>query len=120
MVHPPINALASKDVIAPNEFSLRIVDPPLLAAELHAPSDEEYDWINQQLHQKAGEQSAEHGGGEAAHDVGAGAAGPEQRDQADERSGDCHGLGANALYCPIVHRVPKILPIPHSSPRLEP
>src|ERR1019366_8321310 len=83
--------------LPPVMFRMRIV--PGLGLRKVALAPEEIDrGIDEQLHQERREEAADHGRGDALHDVGTGAGRPHDRDETEEGAGHGHHLRPDALH----------------------
>src|SRR5207237_188875 len=88
-----------------------------VTAQTEALGDEEDDRIDEQFHEEAREQPAEHRRREPPHHVSPGPRRPEERHEADKGGGDRHRLGPDALHGPVVDRVPEVVRVLHPALR---
>ncbi len=88
---------------------------PPRAAELAHPPDRVEHREHLERQEGAGDQAAEHRGGDAPHDLRAGALRPEQRQERGGHRGDGHELGPQPADRPLGVRLDDVLPRPEPS-----
>src|SRR4051794_8937470 len=93
---------------------------PLGAAELAVTPDGVEDRQDFQGEERAGDEAAEHGRGDPAHDLGARAFYPEQRQEAGRHGRHRHQLGAEPTNRPLRVRLDDVVPAADASLREPP